>query len=890
MKKIITLALTALLAWSGLSAQTPVQREMRSAWVATVWQLDWPQTVISETGNQTQINKQKQQMTTMLDSLALNNFNAINFQVRSRCDAMYRSSYEPWSSDLVSTRGLDPGWDPLEWVVEECHKRGIECHAWLNPYRYESVAGQWNGTAGVYRDTNPDWLMDVKNSSGTASILNPGIPEVTQRICDIIKEIVQNYDVDGILFDDYFYLSGTSNQDDTQFNAYRNNGGTLNRSDWRRDNVNRMIASVYSTIKSTKPWVRFGVSPAGIAATSSSVASKYGVRPCPTGGDWQYNDIYSDPLAWVSSQSLDFISPQIYWTVAYSTHYDLATEWWSEVAAKFGRHMYVSHSISSLNSSSKAPMSSPERASGAGGETFQEYADQVNLNRQFSLDDAPGSIFYSAKYLYRSAPLFSHFLRNTVFTTPCLVPPMTWMNAPTPEAVENLTRSGSVLSWTEKPGMRYSIYAFPEGMAENQMVRVPDYLVGVSYSTSFTLPAGKLSGYKYGVCTLDRYGNESSLAMAGVPSRQMDPAVAVFPINNVEVEAPFNFSWTAPEAASEFVVEIASDPQMTQRLDQRSTVSTMLSSGVFNTLPLDVPLYWRVRACGPGYKDGLSQVQSFVLSELRISTPGNNEMIENLTPTFTYSITDREVTLELATDEEFKKIEYTHTHTGSHTVGEFALSANTEYWARGQHVREGEALTTAAVHFTTPAVDAHVPTIACPIANGELHADQMLAVNRVPGAVSYRIDLCVDQTFGPRNTYTASKVDHASGTDAKRADAIKVANKNLVDGTTYYVRARASFNNDNGTSFSTDYCEPVAFVYRSSESGVENIAAETAWITLTPAGAVINENVANLVVTSTDGRTFSYGAVNAGTVLNLDYAPGVYMISADAHKTVKIVR
>lgn len=141
-------AITAILSLSAslFAADAPVKREMRSAWVATVWRLDWPPSTISETGNESQIKRQKDAMTALLDSMASNNMNAINFQVRSRCDAMYKSSYEPWSSDLVSERGLEPGWDPLEWVVAECHKRGLECHAWINPYRYESVTNQWDNT------------------------------------------------------------------------------------------------------------------------------------------------------------------------------------------------------------------------------------------------------------------------------------------------------------------------------------------------------------------------------------------------------------------------------------------------------------------------------------------------------------------------------------------------------------------------------------------------------------------------------------------------------------------------------------------------------------------------------------------------------------------------
>ena len=174
------------LPFQSVSAEAP-KREMRSAWVATVWQLDWPQTTISSTGNETQVEAQKEQMIALLDSLANNNMNAVNFQVRSRCDAMYKSSYEPWSSDLVSSRGMDPGYDPLAFVVEESHKRGLECHAWVNPYRYESVAGQWSGMAGDIRAEHPDWIMD----NDGAAILNPGKQEVIDYITEICREIVK---------------------------------------------------------------------------------------------------------------------------------------------------------------------------------------------------------------------------------------------------------------------------------------------------------------------------------------------------------------------------------------------------------------------------------------------------------------------------------------------------------------------------------------------------------------------------------------------------------------------------------------------------------------------------------------------------------------------------
>ena len=187
-----------------LFGQAP-KREMRATWLATVWQIDWPASVIVTTGNTAQIAAQKNMMIQILDSLVSANMNAVCFQVRSRCDAMYNSAYEPWSTDLVATRGQNPGYDPLQFVIDEGHKRGIEVHAWLNPYRYETANGQWTGQAGDYRTAHPDWILSYP--SGTC-ILDPGRPEVVKRIKQVVGDIIQKYDVDGILFDDYFYAYG----------------------------------------------------------------------------------------------------------------------------------------------------------------------------------------------------------------------------------------------------------------------------------------------------------------------------------------------------------------------------------------------------------------------------------------------------------------------------------------------------------------------------------------------------------------------------------------------------------------------------------------------------------------------------------------------------------
>ena len=201
MKKIlqIGLLLLMLVTASAATAQVDVitpKRAMRSAWVATVWGIDWP--LSTSNGTASSIQTQKNQMTRMLDSLAVNNFNAVNFQVRGMSDAMYKSSYEPWASWLTGTRGKDPGWDPFEFFVEECHKRGLECHAWVNPYRFNtSTSGGSAGDGTGYVENG--WVIQ----GGSGGILNPGRADVQDHIVKICKEIITKYDIEGMLFDDY---------------------------------------------------------------------------------------------------------------------------------------------------------------------------------------------------------------------------------------------------------------------------------------------------------------------------------------------------------------------------------------------------------------------------------------------------------------------------------------------------------------------------------------------------------------------------------------------------------------------------------------------------------------------------------------------------------------
>lgn len=482
-----------LLAIAALPMSSGVKREVRSVWMATVWALDWPSSTSSTTA-------QKNEMVKYLDVLQKNNFNAVYFQVRTMSDAFYKSSYEPWSSYLTGTRGKDPGWDPLAFVVEECHKRGMECHAWVNPYRF-STGSNWSTAQDQALKSAGMLLAYTKSDGKTTTILNPGLESVRKRIVDVCKEIISNYDVDGLVFDDYFYPEGipvTSSAGD--YDLWQKSGASMTFGDWRRNNVNQMVADVYNMVQQQKPYVRFGISPAGAACTSAAVAAKHGIDRCPVASDWQYDGIFSDPVAWLEAGTIDYISPQLYWKTNHKTNpFGPMTKWWSYVAKHFGRHHYASHSISFLNSSNTTS-------------DWEEIGKQVQFSRDYTENEAPGAVFYSAAYVTgKKQSGFGEWLQVNKFQNKVLTPAIDWKKSDLEKVqVSALSKRATVLSWAGVDNVRYSVYAVPESVnVETLDSNIPaEYLLGVSYKTTYTMPDDKKSGYNYAVCVLDRYGNE----------------------------------------------------------------------------------------------------------------------------------------------------------------------------------------------------------------------------------------------------------------------------------------------------------------------------------------------------------------------------------------------
>ncbi|MGM9804330.1 MAG: family 10 glycosylhydrolase [Muribaculaceae bacterium] len=840
MKSIAKLCFLAALmlatssAYGQVDVKTP-KHEMRSAWVATVWGIDWPLSTTS--GSESSINTQKAQMTKMLDSLAVNNFNSVNFQVRGMCDAMYKSSYEPWASWLTGTRGKDPGWDPFEYFVEECHKRGLECHAWVNPYRFNSssTSGGQAGDATGYMEKG--WT--ISGSSGV--ILNPGIPEVQDQIVKVCKEIISNYDVDGMLFDDYYYNGAALSEDTDLYNSYVEAGGTLSQANWRRKNVTDLMRKLYKMIEETKPWVRFGQAPQGTTYTDQSLADKYGIEKCPVGYDNNYGSQYIDIIEWLDQGLIDYISPQVYWTIEHTTNpYIKIVPWWSKVVNKFGRHLFVSQSISSLTSSSNITYSSTsaatapeessdgtpadvEASSGPNNTTFAEYANEITINRSSSLNGSCGSIFYSVKYIYSigSQISFGHFLKRHMFSRAALLPAMTWKTqASDPGKVANLSYDEeSLLTWDALSNMRYSVYAVPNGVNPESFAKEVDYLLGTSYNNSFTVPEDYRCGYYFAVCAYDRYGNEWEPSFwKPTYSETLNGPALVQPATGLITNTDFTFKWRAVSDAEHYVVVFSTDENFTTIQKTVQTTERQLElADVYNYISKNVPIYWRVYASAKGKNDGVSEARWFKFVLVSLTSPANGATELDPKVYFEWNSSGEEATLEVATDEAFENVVLSHTTTeNNYQAKVLELHPLTTYFARANvNGRSSDFIT-----FSTKAMPCVAPQVVNPLNGGICYSDGRVEVNKQDGAQFVTIQVDETDAFGSSRAQKNLE-NFSTGIDISE---ILINRKDpLEDGKTYYARANASYYASPGALYTTDWSEVISFVYNSGIDGIGSI-------------------------------------------------------------------
>lgn len=492
---IIALICCLLATQTALRAEDPRQ-EFRATWLTTHYRIDWPSTVINSTGNSTQIAAQKRELCAILDTLKAGHMNATMLQVRPTADAFYRSSYEPWSHNLTGTRGKDPGYDPLQYAVEEAHKRGIEMHAWVNPFRYEVNAGSY-GNVDI-RAEHPEWIIAYSNGSYNGTILDPGLPEVRQYVTNVIMEMVNNYDIDGMIWDDYFYpYGGTTTEDAVSKALYKPEG--MSDGDWRRQNVNQTIQMIYDSIQAVKPWVRFGMAPFGIWTTQRSVATSYGITlPQGITGLDDYSVQFCDPVAWVRGGYVDYIAPQIYWpTTSTGQCYTTLAQWWGQTVTKHFGDMLPDgkkvHFYSANNDYSDWV-------------TAIEMGREVSANRTYAPYDAPGAIFYNTAN-YKSKGLVMA-MTNQGFSNPCLVPPMDWKQTNVEGPCSDLVLNGNTLTWDHPTADRFSLYVYPRGTAP-EMQTSTRYLHQVVYGKQFEFKnRDSIHNMTVAVCAYDRYGNE----------------------------------------------------------------------------------------------------------------------------------------------------------------------------------------------------------------------------------------------------------------------------------------------------------------------------------------------------------------------------------------------
>lgn len=488
----LRILLVVLMTWMGafcLSAQSRYpKREFRGAWIQCVnGQFQ---------GMPTQ--KMKQTLISQLDNLKGAGINAIIFQVRAEADALYRSSYEPWSRFLTGVQGKapQPMWDPLQFMVEECHKRGMELHAWINPYR-----AQTKGTTALSPMHPYNRYPELFVRYAGQLYFDPGYPESRKYICKIVRDIVTRYDIDAIHMDDYFYPYPNPGEDFPDHVSFAQYGrGYSNKADWRRDNVNVLIKEIHETVRECKPWVKFGVSPFGIYRNKKNDPNGSDTR-----GLQNYDDLYADVLMWINNGWVDYNIPQIYWEIGHpAADYDNLIHWWAKHAAS--RPLFIGQDV--MRTVNKADARNPLQ---------NQMPAKMKLQR--SLPTVQGSCQWYAAAVVDNAGNYRTMLEKEYHRYPALIPESPFMDDKAPGKVKKVkmvwTYEGPVLFWTAPKAkdemdkaVQYVVYRFDK----KEKVNLDDasHIVAITRDHFYPLPYndGKTK-YQYVVTALDRLHNES---------------------------------------------------------------------------------------------------------------------------------------------------------------------------------------------------------------------------------------------------------------------------------------------------------------------------------------------------------------------------------------------
>lgn len=536
MKKSLLFLLLALLMGTITHAENP-KHEFRATWLTTGFGIDWPKTK--------NVEQQKKTLCNIFDVMQRGNMNAACLQVRSFCDAIYQSSYEPWSDVLTGTRGQDPGYDPLAFAIEEAHKRGIELHVWVNPFRVTS-SGTLDTTDLVWKNAG-QWIIKYNNSSFKGQIIDPGYPEAREYVHKVMMEIVTNYDIDGILMDDYFYAYGGTYSEDANSKAlYKpsnvkdmdKDGSTDD--DWRRANVDSVIYNLYKALQEVKPWVRFGMGIPGNWSMKSGAASAYGISlPAGISAMESYDYLYCNAIEWAKQGWVDYLNPQIYWsTQSKRQDYDVLCEWWAKtVCENFSDKLPDGKRVHFYASQAAYAVTDSDAGLSGYGDGVLEIQRQIDANRLNLSSGYTGSVFFhTTAYLQ----LFRD-LKASHFQAKALCPPMRWKAKETLAAPTDVIQTDSLLSWSHPTAERFTIYAYPRTIAKEDAIYNPLYFQRVVYGNTYDMTGlGDISQLAIAICSYDRFGVEHEAAVFEGEGYYDFPQVIFWELNGgtVDIELP----------------------------------------------------------------------------------------------------------------------------------------------------------------------------------------------------------------------------------------------------------------------------------------------------------------------------------------------------------------
>ena len=494
-KKLLSLLMLAL-GVASMSAQAP-KREFRGAWLHTVHQWQYSKMTPDET---------RKYLIGLLDSLEMTGHNAVIFQVRPSADALYPSKLEPWSRFVTGKAGVAPSpvWDPLQFMITESHKRGMELHAWLNPYRVTTNKNEKLAPNHIYFK-HPERFVTY----GDKMYFDPGLPENREFIEGVVADIVTRYDVDAIHMDDYFYPYPVKGKDFPDKKSYAKYGKGMNIGDWRRENVNLLIEGLHKVIQNTKPWVRLGISPFGIWRNKKSDP-----RGSDTNGLQNYDELYADVILWTEKGWVDYMLPQLYWELEKEVaSSEKLAYWWSDNAN--GRHMYIGQDVNRTMSVKDIN----------GSTDPNQLAHKIALSRQ--LPNIHGNCWWPGYSVTRNFKGIADSLAPKEQNTIAIIPPYSWIDNVAPEATTGLKAVANndkvTLSWNMpkvadalQEARAYCVYVFADGESVNTecskaikaLVYDDAYRVDEN-SVQYQLKGLKKGAYTIVVTTLDRAWNES---------------------------------------------------------------------------------------------------------------------------------------------------------------------------------------------------------------------------------------------------------------------------------------------------------------------------------------------------------------------------------------------